>query len=159
MKGGSNFVCHVWKIFNGIVIYIYTYKKKLHRNVFKVSAFYMWQYLLVGIISGILTGSIGGGGQVVIVPLLMYCGLSFQEGVAISLAVNAVPQSAPGLYLYYKKGDFKLREAIFVIIGALIGVFFGSYLVIKYKLTQKTLSRFLSFLMIFLGILVGYIYG
>jgi hypothetical protein len=119
----------------------------------------MWQFISVGILSGILTGSIGGGGQVVIVPLLMYCGLTFQEGVAISLAVNAIPQSAPGLYLYYKKGDFKPREALSVIIGAVMGVFVGSYIVLKYKFSQKALSRFLSFLMVILGILVGYFYG
>jgi uncharacterized membrane protein YfcA len=119
----------------------------------------MWQYLSVGILSGILTGSIGAGGAVVMVPLLMSCGLTLQESVAIGLAVTAVPQSGPGLYLYYKKGDFRAKEALFVIIGSLIGVLMGSYIVIKYKFTQKTLSRFLSFLMIFLGILMGYFYG
>lgn len=119
----------------------------------------MWQYLSVGILSGILTGSIGAGGAVVMVPLLMSCGLTIQESVAIGLAVTAVPQSVPGLYLYYKKGDFRPKEALFVIIGSLIGVLMGSYIVINYKFTQKTLSRFLACLMIFLGILIGYFYG
>jgi uncharacterized membrane protein YfcA len=119
----------------------------------------MLHYIIIGLISGLLAGMIGAGGQVIMLPLLMSTGLTYNQSLAIGLAVNAVPQTGPGLYLYYKNGDFKLRESIYVIIGSTIGVLFGAYIVTKYKLSQKIMSRILSISMIILAGIIWYKFG
>jgi hypothetical protein len=119
----------------------------------------MWQFLAVGIISGILSGSLGAGGGVIMVPLLLLCGMTIQESITVGLAITTVPSGAPGLYLQYKAGNFKVKESIIVTFGVLIGIIIGSYVIIEYNLSQKTLTRALSILMMFLSIYIGFRYG
>lgn len=118
----------------------------------------MLKYILIGLISGVLAGIIGIGGQVIMMPLLMWSGLSYNQSLAVGLAVNAVPQTGPGLYLYYKNGDFKWKESLYVIIGSTIGVFFGAYFVTKNNLSQKFMSKLLSIGMVILAGLIWYNY-
>lgn len=110
-------------------------------------------------ISGLLAGMIGAGGQVIMLPLLMWTGLTYNQSIAIGLAVNTVPQTGPGLYLYYKNGDFKWRQSIFVIIGSTIGVLTGAYIATKYKLSQKLMSRILAISMVILSVIIWYNFG
>jgi uncharacterized membrane protein YfcA len=119
----------------------------------------MLKYVLIGLLSGLLAGMIGAGGQVIMLPLLMWTGLTYNQSIAIGLAVNAVPQTGPGLYLYYKKGDYKFLESIYVIIGSTLGVLIGAYTVTKYKLSQKIMSRILAISMIFLSGIIWYNFG
>jgi uncharacterized membrane protein YfcA len=120
---------------------------------------YILLFIFVGLFSGIMAGIVGSGGQVVMMPLLLLCGLNYNESIAINLAVNAVPQTVPGLYLYYKKGQFKYKESIAVIIGSTFGIFIGAYVVTKNNLSQKFLIRILSLSMIILGYIIWYIWG
>ena len=101
--------------------------------------------------SGLLAGMIGAGGRVIMLPLLMWTGLTYNQSIAIGLAVNAVPQTGPGLYLYYRKGEYKIIESIYVIIGSTIGVLIGAYIVTEYNLSQKLMSRVLAIGMVILA--------
>lgn len=116
-------------------------------------------YTLIGLLSGLMAGMIGAGGQVIMLPLLMWSGLTYNQSIAIGLAVNAVPQTGPGLYLYYKNGDYKFWESVYVIIGSTIGVLFGAYIVTAYELSKKFMCRVLSISMIILAIIMWYSFG
>jgi uncharacterized membrane protein YfcA len=110
--------------------------------------------IIIGLISGFMAGLLGSGGQVIMMPLLIFFGLSYNESIAINLAVNAVPQTGPGLYLYYKKGAFKFKETIAVIIGSCFGVLRGAYFVTNYNMSQKFLTKMLAIVMITLGVII-----
>ena len=91
-------------------------------------------YLLIGILSGVSMGIIGVGAGMLTIPLLLYTGLSVQEAVATSLIIQLLPQSLPGVMLYWNKKVINLKLIIisaFLLIGSLIGIYIGSYLVTK----------------------------
>ena len=88
-------------------------------------------YFLIGVISGISLGIVGIGAMLAI-PLLLYTGLSIQQTVAVSLIIQLLPQSFPGVMLYVKKGVINWKLIIisfFLVIGSLVGIYIGSYLV------------------------------
>ena len=62
---------------------------------------------IIGIITGTSVGLTGMGSGILTVPLLIYAGMTPHETVATVLALHVFPQALPGLYLYYKRGDFK----------------------------------------------------
>lgn len=97
-----------------------------------------------GIISGSVMGLIGIGGGALLMPLLMFAGLSLPQSVAIVLFTQVIPQTLPGLLLYWKSGYFLWQEALVVTIGSFIGVTFGAYLASKEILTAKTLYKLMS---------------
>ena len=89
-------------------------------------------YFLIGIISGISMGIIGVGAGMLTIPLLLYTGISVQQAVATSLIIQLLPQSLPGVMLYFKKGVIEIKLLIisaFLVIGSLVGIYIGSYLV------------------------------
>ena len=112
-------------------------------------------FLVIGLCCGLLAGTLGAGGYSIMMPLLMWSGMSYAEAVAVGLAVNSVPQGAPGLYLYYKKGKWRVNESIAVIIGSTIGVLIGAYIITTYKIPQLLLTRILAISMILIGIVIG----
>ena len=89
-------------------------------------------YFLIGIISGISMGIIGVGAGMLTIPLLLYTGISVQQAVATSLIIQLLPQSLPGVMVYFKKGVIDIKLLIisaFLVIGSLVGIYIGSYLV------------------------------
>jgi uncharacterized membrane protein YfcA len=116
----------------------------------------LFGFLIIGLVCGLLAGTLGAGGYSIMMPLLMWSGMSYAEAVAVGLAVNSVPQGAPGLYLYWKKGEWKIRESIAVMIGSTIGVFIGAYAITNYKISQDTLTRILAVSMILIGMGIGF---
>jgi uncharacterized membrane protein YfcA len=109
-------------------------------------------FILIGLIVGILEGSLGAGAGAVLIPLLIWNGLSYSEAVALGLAMNSVPRGVPGVYIYYKQGDWRIRESIVVILSSTVGVFLGAYLMSIYKIPHRTMTRILSVVLMLLSI-------
>ncbi|MFT5470785.1 MAG: putative membrane protein YfcA [Verrucomicrobiales bacterium] len=107
-----------------------------------------WIFILVGIASGLLSGTLGVGAGIIMVPVLV---LGFQHqqqaAQALSLAVM-VPMALMGAWRYHANPDITpdWRVAIFIAIGALIGVVGGAYL--AGILTPATLRRIFAVFMI-----------
>ena len=101
-------------------------------------------YLVVGIISGLFTGSIGIGSGVILVPLLTQLGMSLSQSVATGLVLQLVPQSIFGVFEYYKKGDIIWKNSLFVLIGSSIGIYFGAMINTKKIISNKYLYLILS---------------
>ena len=116
-------------------------------------------FIFIGILSGLLTG-LSGTGSVVMIPLLSFAGLTIAEALSIVLAVHILPTSLPALYLYLKKGKFRYKEAIAVIIGVTVGIFIGTFLVTKCNISEKRMSIIIGSIMIAVGLVmifgVGY---
>ena len=102
---------------------------------------------IVGIITGTSVGLTGIGSGILTVPLLIYLGMTPQETVATVLLMHVVPQSLPGLYLYYKKGYLNIEKSMFVVIGSVIGVYIGSYIGCEKFIDQDTLYKLLAAIM------------
>lgn len=118
-------------------------------------------YFLIGTLSGISMGVIGVGAGMLTIPLLLYSGLTLHESVGISLIMQLLPQSLPGVILYYKEGSITITTAIiamFVVIGSLIGIYLGSYLVHNNYINLKFMYGSLASLLIGSGLYIIYIY-
>ena len=84
--------------------------------------------LLIGIISGIMSGFFGIGGGVIIVPALVYLiGFTQHKATGTSLAVLLPPVGLAAVVVYYRRGNVDLRVALVVAIGLLIGAWVGAH--------------------------------
>jgi uncharacterized membrane protein YfcA len=95
--------------------------------------------LLSGFISGIAMGLVGIGGGAILMPLLLFSGLTLAQAVSVILFTHIVPQTLPGLIIYYNQGHFLFKESILVVIGSLIGTTLGAYMIKKNYIPKKIL--------------------
>lgn len=87
---------------------------------------------IIGTLSGVSMGIIGVGAGIITIPLLIYTGLNIKHAVGISLIMQLLPQSLPGVMLYYKNGYIdtsSITISMIIVLGSLLGIFIGSYLV------------------------------
>jgi len=104
------------------------------------------------IIAGILTGLIGVGGGIILLPFLTYLNFSIQQAVAITLFLNAIPDTLPALYMYYKEGYFLIRPSIIATIGIIIGVIIGGYIGSQKMMSDKSLYRLYTAILVWITI-------
>ena len=109
-------------------------------------------YLSLGIVAGISTGLVGVGAGILLVPCLIMSGLSLKSATAISLMLHLVPQSFGGVWLYHKNGYLNMDIALLVIMGAVIGITIGSYLVVNDIVSEKQTYQILTILATFIVI-------
>lgn len=101
-------------------------------------------YLFIGVVAGLCSGLFGMGGGTVIVPFLLFLGVSSHEAVAISVT-QMIFSSLWGSYLNIKKGNLYLKDALLVALGACIGGSFSG------KLLELISSKTLSLIFLFLS--------
>jgi len=84
-------------------------------------------YVILGLIAGVLSGVLGIGGAVIIVPALVYLfGLTQHQAQGTALALMVPPIGILAALRYYHAGNVKLGIAIFVCLGFFIGCSFGA---------------------------------
>lgn len=100
----------------------------------------MLSLVLLGLFAGALSGLVGVGGGIIIVPALV-CLFGFSQHLAqgTTLALMVPPIGVLAAWAYYKEGYVDLKIAILVAIGFLAGSYFGSNLALG--LSQKTLAK------------------
>ena len=83
-------------------------------------------YLLFGVAVGILSGIVGIGGGIVIVPTLVYAfHMSQHRAQGTSLGVLLAPIGLLAFWEYYKGGNVDAKAAIFIALGFTAGAYFG----------------------------------
>ncbi len=88
--------------------------------------------VLIGLIAGFFSGTLGIGGSVVMIPLLiLWINFSQHEAQGTSLAVLAVPVTLLAAYNYYQEGFVNWKYAIIIAITFIIGGYLGSKLAIS----------------------------
>lgn len=80
-----------------------------------------------GLACGLLSGLFGIGGGTIIVPALVWLGLSQRHAAATSLAA-IVPTSVSGVVSYATEGNVNWIAAILLVIGVIAGSQIGSLL-------------------------------
>ena len=82
--------------------------------------------LLTGIGAGILAGMVGVGGGLVVVPaLVFFFGMDQHTAQGTSLAVLLPPTGLFAFLRYYLSGHVDMKIAVVIVIGVLIGGWFG----------------------------------
>ena len=105
----------------------------------------MISFIIAGIITGFFSGFFGIGGGTILVPILLYLGLSMKTAIGVSVT-QMMLSSIFGSVLNYFKGLLKINEGIFIGIGGSIGALFSGFIV--HHLSSKTLGFiFLSILL------------
>ena len=97
-------------------------------------------YLAIGLSGGILSGLLGLGGGVIIIPALIFImGMSQRLAQGTTLAMMIPPIGFLAAWTYYKSGDVNLQAAALMCItffaGGLIGARFAE------NIPQATLSK------------------
>ena len=96
--------------------------------------------ILIGILAGVLSGLVGVGGGIIMVPLLvMFFGFNQHQAQGTSLAVLAVPVTAVAVFNYYKEGQINIKYAAIIAVFFVVGSVFGSKLALT--LDQKMLKK------------------
>jgi uncharacterized membrane protein YfcA len=86
-------------------------------------------YLFLGLAAGFLSGLIGIGGGIIIIPALVFLfGLSQHQAQGTTLALMVPPIGILAAWTYYSKGFVDLKIAAFICLGFLFGGLFGARL-------------------------------
>jgi uncharacterized protein len=84
-------------------------------------------YILVGIVAGVLSGLVGIGGGVIIVPALVFLfGMSQHHAQGTTLALLIPPIGILAAWTYYKAGYVDLKVAGLVAVGFISGSYLGA---------------------------------
>lgn len=115
--------------------------------------------VIVGILSGILSGFVGVGGGIVIVPALVYAlGMSQYEAQGTSLFVLLLPVGILAVANYWKSGNINWQFGLIIAVTFVIGGFIGSKLALRIspsivKLIFGVIMLYVSIRMILSGII------
>lgn len=83
--------------------------------------------IFIGLLTGLLSGLLGIGGGIIVVPLLvLLLGYSQHTAQGTSLAMLLPPIRLLAVINYYQNGDVNIKAAIILIITFLIGSFISS---------------------------------
>jgi uncharacterized membrane protein YfcA len=86
-------------------------------------------YIALGLAAGVLSGLLGIGGGIIIVPaMIILFGLTQQQAQGTTLALMIPPIGLLAAWTYYKHGYVDIRIAAFVCLGFFVGGFFGAKL-------------------------------
>ncbi|MBC7720464.1 MAG: sulfite exporter TauE/SafE family protein [Pedobacter sp.] len=107
--------------------------------------------LVIGLVAGMLSGMVGVGGGIIIVPALVYF-LAFSQKSAqgTSLGILLLPVGILAVSQYYKQGFIDVKVVLMVSGGFLIGGYFGSKLAVV--LPETTLKKIFALMLILTAI-------
>lgn len=87
-------------------------------------------FVIVGLVAGILSGLLGIGGGIIMIPALVYIfGFSQHGAQGTTLAVMIPPIGLLAALKYYSQGQVNIAVAIFIAVGFFIGGFIGASIV------------------------------
>ncbi len=96
--------------------------------------------ILIGLAAGVLSGMIGIGGGIIIVPALVYVlGFSQQQAQGTSLGLLLLPVGILAVLNYYKQGYIDVKVVGIMCVTFVIGGWLGSKL--SLSLPQETVKK------------------
>jgi len=106
--------------------------------------------VVVGLIAGILSGLVGLGGGVIIVPALVFIlGFSQHQATGTSLGILLLPAGIFAVLNYYKKGYIDVKVVLILFVGFLVGGYFGSRM--SLSLPEGTLKKIFAVALILIA--------
>lgn len=88
--------------------------------------------LLVGLVAGILSGLVGVGGGIIMVPaLVLFLGFTQKQAQGTSLGIMLLPVGILAVLQYYKQGYINFNSVFIISAAFVIGGFLGSKLALN----------------------------
>ena len=88
-------------------------------------------YLCLGLVAGILSGILGIGGGIIIIPAMVFLfGMSQHQAQGTTLALMVPPIGLLATWVYYKQGFVDLKMAGFICLGFFVGGLLGAELAV-----------------------------
>ncbi len=107
--------------------------------------------LLIGLMAGVLSGLIGIGGGIIIVPALVYfIGFSQRTAQGTSLAILLLPVGLLGVIQFYKAGYVDVKVTAVIALAFFIGSYFGSRIALT--ISQEILRKCFAILLIIIAV-------
>lgn len=89
--------------------------------------------ILIGVSAGVLSGLIGVGGGIIVVPCLVYfLGLTQHSAQGTSLALMLPPIGILAVYNYYKADALNIKYALIIAAAFVVGGYLGSKVSLTY---------------------------
>jgi uncharacterized membrane protein YfcA len=108
-------------------------------------------YLVLGLVAGILSGIVGIGGGVIIVPALVFIfGLTQHQAQGTTLALLVPPIGLLAAWTYYTNGYVNLKIAGFVCLGFFLGGLLGGKIAVG--LSNAVLEKIFGTVILLIGI-------
>jgi uncharacterized protein len=107
--------------------------------------------IILGLVAGILSGMIGIGGGIIIVPaLVLIFHFSQKQAMGTTLALLIPPIGVFAASAYYKAGYVDIKAALFIIVGFAIGSLLSS----RYAVNMPTsvLTKVFGVFLLIVGI-------
>ena len=103
--------------------------------------------IIIGFLAGLLSGLVGVGGGILIIPLLMiFLGFSQHQAQGTALFAMLPPIGILAAMNYYKEGFVRWEYAIIIALTFVIGGYFGSKLAIS--LPDQIIRKVFGFVML-----------
>lgn len=107
--------------------------------------------ILIGLLSGILSGTLGIGGAILTIPAMVFIlGMSQQNAQGTSLAFMLPPVGILAVWNYHKAGLVNWKFALVLAVMFFIGAYFGS--VFSVHLPEKLLKKIFGVLLLLLSV-------
>ena len=107
--------------------------------------------ILLGLFAGYLSGLIGIGGGIVIVPVLvMLFGFTQHQAQGTTLALLAIPVGILGVINYYQTGNVDIKTTLLICVGFVAGSYFGSKMAVQ--LPQDILRKVFAVIMFLVAV-------
>ena len=107
--------------------------------------------LIIGVLAGMLSGLIGIGGGIIVIPaLVFFLGFSQQTAQGTTLAMMVPPIGLLAAWAYYKEGFVDVKAAAIICIGFIAGSYFGAKFATG--ISQDMLRKIFSVILILVAI-------
>jgi uncharacterized membrane protein YfcA len=107
--------------------------------------------LILGAFAGVLSGLVGIGGGIIIVPALVYFfGMDQKTAQGTSLAVLLPPTGLLAFLEYYRAGHVDVKIGALLVVGLLLGGWLGGDF--AQQLPQMTLRRIFAVLLLLIAV-------
>jgi uncharacterized membrane protein YfcA len=107
--------------------------------------------IAIGVLAGFISGSLGVGGGIIVVPgLIFFLGLSQHQAQGVSLGMMLAPIGLVAFISYYKAGYINIKYSILLLALFFIGSYLGSRMAIH--LPDATLKKIFGGLMLIAGV-------
>ena len=113
--------------------------------------------ILIGLMSGVLSGFVGVGGGIIIVPALVFMtGLTQHQAQGTSLFVLSLPVVVLGMMQYWNSGNVNWKYGLIIALTFVVGAVIGSKLSLKLspsvvKFVFGLITAYVSFKLILSG--------
>lgn len=107
--------------------------------------------LVIGLLAGIISGMVGVGGGIIVVPaLVLLLGFTQQQAQGTSLGLLLLPVGILAVWNYYQKGQVDIKIVLIMALAFTIGGWLGSKVALN--IPQAALKKVFASVLIIVGI-------